>query len=341
MRAEDIRDALQREAGRHTVNPKLPPSTLKRARLSRALLVVGVGVVAASIAFTGAGIVRLAGDSDVPNQPASGATSGTAASSEVDAPLLLITQPGWRMTYADQYGSDEFGEMRFTDGTSEIGLHWQARKYHEDYVADRRREAEAEWQIAIADQEAVLFQYEGTTDFTAMWVDGNRAFELRGVFPDVDAYRTVAATLETVDQGTWLAALPQRVVPPEDRAAVVDEMLADIPLHPDVDVARLKNSDSVSDRYQLGAHVTGAVACEWVEQWVEAKASGNAGSQREATEAMATSRDWAILKEMDRDGGYPDSIWDYADAMKDDSRLLMGRPMTIDESYKQSLGCDE
>jgi hypothetical protein len=186
-----------------------------------------------------------------------------------------------------------------------------------------------------------LFQYEGTTDFTAMWVEGKRAFELRGEFDDVDAYRAVAATLQAVDQDTWLAALPQRVVPPEERAAVVEDMLADIPVHPDVDVARLKNSASVNDRYQLGAHVTSAVACQWVEQWVEAKASGDTASQREATDAMATSRDWNVLKEMENDGGWSDSLWDYADAMQDDSEILMGRPMTIDESYKQSLGCGE
>jgi hypothetical protein len=56
---------------------------------------------------------------------------------------------------------------------------------------------------------------------------------------------------------------------------------------------------------------------------------------------MATSRDWAILNEMDSKGDYPEVIWDYADAMQDDSELLMGRPMTIDESYEQSLGCGE
>jgi hypothetical protein len=338
---EEIRAALQREAARHPVNPVLPGPTLRKARASRALMLAGVGVVAASLAFGGAGIVRLAGGQGTPSRPASSPTSGSDASSApIDAPFLLVTEEGWRVTYADEYG-DEIGEMRFTDGTHELDLHWQPRKYHHDYLLDRRRGSEAEWPLEIAGKDAVLFKYQGRNDFTAMWLDGDSSFELRGFFDDVNAYRAVVGTIERVAQEEWLAALPDDIIDPSERPAVVDQMLADVPVHPAVDVNALKTSSTVSHRYQLGAHVTGVVACAWIEQWIDAQASEDSSSAREAEAAMASSRDWAIMIEMDRDGDWPEAVWQFADAIAGDGQVVMGRTMSVVESYEQSLDCVE
>ena len=256
-----------------------------------------------------------------------------------DSPRLLIAEAGWEVIRADEF-SGELGEMTFSNSDATMDLSWNPAKHHTSIVEDRENGAEASWNVTIAGREAVLFQYEGTTDFTALWRDGDHSLELRGVFPSVDDYRAVAATLQRVDVNTWLSAMPESVVKPDIRAASVDEMLADIPVHPSVDVEKLKASELVTDRYQLGAKVTGAVACAWIGQWVDATSKGNEGRAQEAIEAMASSHNWAILIEMDQEGDWPEVMWELADAMPNNAKVSGGRPLTIVESYQYSLGCE-
>jgi hypothetical protein len=275
--------------------------------------------------------------------PQSGPRTGSAWAAPLvkiaeGAPRFLVTEEGWKVVRADEF-SGEIGEMTFANGTSELDLSWVPAAKHDAVVEDREQGAEASWKITIAGQDAVLFQYEGTTDFTAHWRDGDHSLQLRGVFPSVDDYRAVAASLEPVDVDTWLSAMPESVVRPTARAASVEAMLADIPVHPRVDVERLKSSGRVSDRYQLGAAVTGAVACAWLEQWVDATAKGDEAPAQEAVDAMATSHDWAILLEMDEEGDWPEAIWQYTDAMQGNDPIPQGRIMTIEESYQSALGC--
>jgi hypothetical protein len=257
-----------------------------------------------------------------------------------DSPRLLLAEAGWDVVRADEF-SGELGEMTFSNGDSEMDLSWIPAKDHDVRVDDRRRSAQKSWNMTIAGRDALLFRYEGTTDFTALWRDGDHSLELRGVFPTVGQYRAVAATLEAVDVNTWLSAMPESVVRPDIRAASVDEMLADIPVHKSVNVAKLKASERVTDRYQLGAKVAGAVACAWLDQWVDAMSNGNNGRAQEAVAAMTTSHNWAILLEMDEAGDYPEVLWELADAMADNASVSGGRPMSIEESYESALGCEQ
>src|SRR5918995_455394 len=99
--------------------------------------------------------------------------------------------------------------------------------------------------------------------------------------------------------------------------------------------------ERVTDRYQLGAKVAGAVACAWLDQWVDAMSNGNNGRAQEAVAAMTTSHNWAILLEMDEAGDYPEVLWELADAMADNASVSGGRPMSIEESYESALGCEQ
>lgn len=332
MRTEEtIREALQREAARHRVNPALPKATIRKARAARvataALALAAVtGLVFGGTAVVGAvreDAVRPAGQGETPPER------------QVEgAPFLLVGHAGWDVSRADQYSPTE-GEMTFTNGENEVNLTWRPAETHEDYVDDRAADAAETWDVEIARRHGKLFRYEGTTDFTALWIDGDLSLELRGVFENVHAYRAIARTLDWVDEETWLAALPADTVTPGERAAVVDEMLSDVHVHPDVDVDALKESATINDRYQLGARVTAAVACEWIEQWLNA----DGPRKREALEAMSGSREWAILREMRPQGAWTEVIWEYADAMAGDGQVPGGRPMTVVESYRDGLGC--
>jgi hypothetical protein len=44
---------------------------------------------------------------------------------------------------------------------------------------------------------------------------------------------------------------------------------------------------------------------------------------------------------MNNEGGYPDVLWEYADALATDAPVSGGRPLTVEESYEAALGCDQ
>lgn len=340
MRTEDaIREALERAASTHRIDPVLRRSTLVKARASRALTVVATATAVAALVVGGAGVVDAVREGETRVTPGSGGPSASEGPRQTDdTPLLLVLEDGWRVSRADQYSLTE-GEMTFTNGARELELTWRPAASHEDYVADRADGATDLGAIDIARRHGKLFQYEGTTDFTALWLDGDLSLELRGVFSDVEAYRAVARTLDRVDEQTWLAALPDDTVVPEDRAAVVDEMLVDVPLHPEARLDRLKESPTASDRYQLGAQVTSAVACAWIDQWVDAQTSSDEKKAREAVDAMSTARKWPILIQMKDQGGWSEVLWEYADAMAGEGEVMGGRPLTVAGSYREGLGC--
>lgn len=334
---EAIREALQRAAENHRVNPALTRSTVVKARASRALMVTGVAAAALALAVAGAGVVGAARD-DAETPVASGGETISAPQNTVDGvPLLLVTAEGWRVTRADQYEGG--GEMTFTEGDQSIDLYWRDPETHDAYVQDREAGSGASWDVTLAGSEATLFQYEGVADFTALWLTRRHSLELRGGFPDVESYREVAETLAWVDEETWLAALPEDTVPPSRRAEVVDEILADVPVHPDAPLRRLKQSRTINDRYQLGARATAAVACAWIEQWVDASERGAGEAAREAVAAMETSRDWAILQEMKEQGEWSETVWQYADAMAGKGEIMGGAPTTVAGSFRDALGC--
>lgn len=341
MRTEEaIREALRREAERHRVNPALPKATIAKARAARATTAIVAVAAAGALVFGGATVLGAVRSGGAPPRPAPAGGEDAREPAVEGSPLLLVGHEGWRVSRADQYDLTT-GEMTFTNGERELELNWRPADTHADYLDDRASGAAETWDFEIAGRHGTLFRYEGTTDFTAMWVDGDLSLELRGAFPDVHVYRAVAQTLSRVDEEAWLAALPEDTVPPGERAEVVHLMLRDVPVHPDVRVDELKEGRIVSDRYQLGAEVSGAVACEWIEQWVDARAAGDESAEREAVDAMATARDWAILREMESQGGWSQVVWEYADAMTGEGEVSAGRPMTLVEGYASGLGCGD
>jgi hypothetical protein len=166
-----------------------------------------------------------------------------------------------------------------------------------------------------------------------------------------EKFRQVLDSLHPTDVETWLAALPPRVVQPIDRPAVVDEMLEDVPIPGTVDVEELKGEASAATRYQIGVAITGAVACGWLDQWARAIEAGDDAAAEAAVEAMSTSRDWAILQEMDEQGGWSRTIWEYSEEMRRDERHALlgvagtetlpdGRVYELSPSYATGIGCD-
>lgn len=308
---------------------RLSPSR-PRWRLTRRAL-----AVAAAVAVMGAAIIA---------SPL-GRTSSSAWAVEILAvaeasPRLLVDLPGWVVVRADEFAVD-YGEMEFSDGTQVLRLKWRAAETHDVYVADRAASSEAPRETVVNGLPAIGFQYSGTMDFTTLWLDGDHSLEARGVFADRAAHEAILAALKTTDIDTWLNAMPVSVVKPDSREAVIAVMLEGIPLPRGFDVTALETSSGISDRYQLGAHVTGAITCEWIEQWIDAREAGDTAAENEAVIAMRSSHDWAILHEMAPSGGYSQVLWEYVDSIAADGTVPGEQPTNIMESSVHALGCDQ
>lgn len=264
------------------------------------------------------------------------------------APRLLITADRWEVTGAAEFRAGH-GELTFSGPEAEATVNWGLDGDGSNYgYHDRIREwAETTQPVAhelIAGRPATIFPVgsPAAPAFAAIWPDGDHGVELRGRFPDLEAFLQVVASVRRVDIDTWLSAMPESVVRAETRATAVRQMLADIPVPAGFDTEALieslgKTAGPVSDRYQLGARVTGRVTCSWIRRWVEATRNGNALEARQAAEAMATSHDWDILREMDDQGDWPNEVWLYADAIGTDG-AVNGQEIT--KTYAPGLGCD-
>jgi hypothetical protein len=302
-------------------------STWRRVPTPRAAAALAGLVAVAVISF--AAIGSPGGD----NRPTFAAAAIRIAEAN---PRLLVTAPGWYVTRADEFTA-ESGEMTFSDGGHELDVNWQPADEYDGYFRDRAADGGPQTEIDLLGQRATMFRYAGTSDFTTLLRPQGKSFvEIRADgLGSADAYMALVQSLEPTDVETWLAAMPASVVQPTDRAATVEAMLRGIPLPPGFGVAKLESGGTASDRYQLGAKVTGAVACDWLDRWTAALAAGDAAGAEEARQAMATSPGWPILLEMEKQGDYPNVLWDYADDLKGGG----GFGPNTNGNYSAALGC--
>ena len=253
-------------------------------------------------------------------------------------PRLLVDEPGWEVTRADQFSVD-FGEMTLANGERRLDLKWLPAGRYERAVALRVAEMDDLATTPAARAQARLFRYPDTSDYVAVWLEGDYMVEARGLAPNAEEFRVTLAALDEVDVDTWLSAMPASVIQPALQAEVVEEMLADIPLPPGFDRTKIATSSAVRDRYQLGAQVAGAVACAWIDRWLTARRAGDEDGAREAVAAMATASSWPVLQEMEEEGDYPKVLRQYATAMAGDGLVPAGKLLTVEESYEAALGC--
>jgi len=309
-------------------------------RRGRRLAVRIAGVAAGVAALVGAALIGFnspGGD----ERPAFAAEAIEAAEAN---PRLLVTEPGWSVRgvhwQAPETGTTA-GSMSFSDGEGKLSLHWSPADGY------RERETRNSVKISLLGERATLFPRRvferpplrviGTEFLTVVPPIGETFLEIRGDLGSRSRYLEVIRSLEQTDVETWLSALPPEVVQPGARASVVEEMLDGIPLPPDFDREPLEQSgpSNISDRYHLGAHVTQAVVCGWLDRLTDAHAGGDRASEREAIAALLSSKDWPILREMNSEGGWPIAVWEYADY------VAGGNIPESREEYDQQMNCIE
>jgi hypothetical protein len=301
--------------------------------LARRAVVVGLAGAACLGVAAFIGVNRV---SD-PAQPAWAAPALRAAAT---SPRLLLNGNGWKITRADQFGVD-YGENVFENGRETIQLNWYSKKDRPIETPHPGSGTTAVPPTTLAGSPVVIARYDGSNRYRAAWHQGDWTLEFDGDASSPERFTEILLALRPTGIDEWLGAMPASTVRPDGRAVVVDAMLADIPLPEGFDVATLRAGEGlVNDRYQLGAEVTGAVACAWIGSWIDARKARDEAAIRKSVTAMARSHNWAILTEMDVPGDYPEVLWEYADAMAINADVVAGVPnMEVADSYRQSLGC--
>jgi len=347
--------------------------------LTRAGLAGGFAVAAACAVVV---LLALGGDDPV-GEGTGQAFAGQAIEVAEANPRFLIDAPGWSVTDVNEF-QPASGGMNFERGDATISLSWEkapaewtvpegdlpsdlpqkeqwyrledsggCASDHGPVPCDTYLLAE---EITAAGETAILSDARIVTE-------GEPWSNLKVTFPAVEdtlirIYTTTMShdelvdalsSLTRVDVDTWLAALPDSAVEPLERPDVIDEMLADMPVPDSVDIEWLKEAPIAARRYSVGAQVTRAVACAWLDQWAAARESGDEVAAEEAVAAMETSREWDILIEMDGEGDWPETIWQYAREMRDEpmealdsggTETFNGITYELSPSYAMGLGCD-
>lgn len=270
-------------------------------------------------------------------------------------PHLLVDLPGWELTRVHERPTEAEYAYASESAAATLSMEVGDQSMLEALVADRVASASETLSTSAFGRSATMVRYAEASEWSLMWLADELVYEFRtGPFDSSAEMQSTADALVAADRDEWVAAaLDAGAVIPEHQGELVAEMMSDIPLPASFDPDRVRYDDGIEirgfqlflDRYQLGAHVSGAASCAWIEQWVQATATNDAEAIEEAVAAMATSTDWAILVEIDADGDYPEVVWEIAAAMARGGQIYPDEPelghWTIENWSNQALGCDD
>lgn len=312
--------------------PVETPATAEAdAAVRRRRRVVPVLVAAAAVATVIAGAGWLAQQREAaPTAPAP-----AAAAQPSRGELAVLDAPGWTVTYVTDHPK-RGGELDYEeDGEGRsVEIMWRRAKLYDAYVTDRN-DIGTPSEVDLLGKKSLMWSYSKRDHTVIRPVAGSYSLEVRGSGMSVDAFREVLGELRLIERDQLQQHLPDEAILDDERAAAIGEVLTGVPL-PD----GLSRADILSNgltRYEVVADVTGAVTCAWIDQYVAARAAGDTTAASAAQQALGTARDWPALREIAADGGWADTIWQYADI------VVAGVPTARDEEIlggrEGGIGC--
>jgi hypothetical protein len=290
--------------------------------------VAAVGAAAAVIAVAAVPLWITQGGDNPGEKPGNNYATGVEGTGE----RAVLTADGWtvdNVTDDDKYG----GEISYSKGSQSLQITWYPADQYDGYVTDREHinhpEVDPGQAVDVLGSPSHLWAYSND-DHTVIRAAGDKYFlEVRGGGMNKQAFLALLGDLRLVTKAGLEDALPANFVTKAERPAAIAGMLDGMgTLPPGFDTAGLTSQEP--DRYNLGAHVSGAVSCAWIEEFKAAKAAGAQARMDDAVAAMQASKQWPILLEMNADGDYPPVVWEYADRMQAGENL---------QGYRPALGC--
>lgn len=179
----------------------------------------------------------------------------------------------------------------------------------------------------------------GNREMKAIWREDGYTLELEAAVPDQAAFEERLSWLTKVDTQAWLEAMPAAVVKAADFKGTVREMVKDIPLPKTFSIARVPDEGLTTDREAVGTQVAGTVTCLWLQQWARARRSGDEAAELEADKAMATSRHWKVLTDVEATNGYSPLVWEITEMMPQGYWSYHGLRRNLLAYADEGLGC--
>jgi hypothetical protein len=219
-------------------------------------------------------------------------------------PRLLITAPGWSIIHANITAED--GGLTYKDaghpypGPYAVVMNWAPAAFYRNALHGLHKKATVTHSTVLGRPVTTFHEREGAYD-TVFPPQGNIFVTLS--LPAVD-HESLLRSLRAVSVDRWLAAMPPEVVQPTAESAVIARMLKGVPLPPGFDPSALGAEGELSNRFDLGQAVAGAVACGWLESWDAATRSDDEPAAEAAVRAMSGARHWAVLLQMVREKGF-------------------------------------
>jgi hypothetical protein len=247
---------------------------------------------------------------------------------------VVLDLAGW--TLYSVYDAGEGGwSAQYTDGTRAIEIVAYPQEAYQDRAGDLTptvvpSPSGSVFEVSVLGTTALLWE-NGVDDLRVAVPPQNGLYlEILGG-QDRAEFEALLGHLRWVETATFAENLPDGFVGPDDELEVAREMLADVPLPPGTAVEQLPQGE-INTRYHFAAGTVGQVVCRWYEIGIAARRAGDTAEAEQAVTALASSREWAVLQEMQAQGGYADAIWEVADSA--------AAGFTADmEQVSQGLGC--
>jgi hypothetical protein len=248
----------------------------------------------------------------------------------------VLQAPGWKVD--NVYVDTDSGELSYTKGDLQLEVTWYPASSYDDYVEDRRHITEPPadgMPIQVLGRSAQMWAYNAQDHAAIREVQEGHWLELRASGMGKAAYLALLDQLRLVDQAGFEAAMPETFVDGSERQEAVEGILAGIGRYVDPLIPphsqRAGFSSDQNDPYHLGVDVAGAVACEWIAEFADARSAGDQQRMDRAATVLATSHEWPVLKRMADQGGYAEVLWQLAD------EVTAGQ---VPDWYADGLGCE-
>jgi hypothetical protein len=227
-------------------------------------------------------------------------------------PRLLVTAPGWSIIHANSFGAEyggltykETGHPAFGPQGLSLTMYWAPAALYRRALRESRLKATVT-KSTVLGRQAATFRYSGSPAYvTVLPPEGNVFVTL--ALPAAE-HENLLRSLRSVSVERWLGSMPPEVVQPTAESGVIAQMLHGVPLPPGFDPATFEAEGALTNRYELGQALAGAVACGWLESWDVASRSGDAATAEAAVAAMSGARHWAVLLQMVHEKGFGGNV---------------------------------
>lgn len=278
-----------------------------------AVALVAVGVTAVVGCATDGG-----GSGDKPKAEGGALSSAT----EYVGQRAVLTAPGWQVSSVVEPGFDDApdsGAIYYVKGpidpvsqSEEYGfaIHWTRGKLGPPgSPAPLPKDWDRSDVVDLFGTPSQVLDYNQGYQTVMVTRPPEDGFALRVEGRDLSRsqFMELLPTVRSVNEAGFEAAMPDNVVTPSDRRAVISEMLTDVDVPGGFDRASI-DLTGYDMRDSVAQSVAEAVGCAWVRQWRDAHDSGG-DVQQEADDAMAASRKWDMLTEMDKTYGFAEGFW--------------------------------